>query len=453
MTLDLRAGLALWLSLLFPLGLGAQEFLATGKRESFSMTFPMSQRGHLRGTLRARAPETRWDNPESPARVLEILSERGRECHLVLHHGETPFDYEFLLGPFEAGEHHFDVRLLPPHLLSKDSPGVAVESLGFETLEAGSPEALRAAQAPIVLSRNQDFTDLVLSGYFRADRQETTLIYSHEDGGTPGPELMSRWGRLQDIEWATRIEADGSTKYQGRAHRTKSFRGPFEGGHPVVRVVTQNNMLGAAPEHWRDLEHSFIFRPWIYEAPDLATGSRENFLDQHPWIYQVSEWERTREIAEDPEDPHKKGVSDLRNYLIFEVQAELKEVKIGPFPPPKFLKGAHLTFEVETQGGEVYRSHRDEDPKVYGIYRNGWQRTALELPAGTKPEDITRVEAVFLGRGKLSAPTLRFAQPRMLDESFSVQVLPFQFSGSLKGKHGVRQELERRSPGSLQLDS
>ena len=75
-----------------------------------------------------------------------------------------------------------------------------------------------------------------------------TVIFTHEDGGTPTDRLMARWGRSTDIEYVYGIRRSGSgsaavEEYQGSKHEILPFRGTREGRHPLLWVVTDNNMV------------------------------------------------------------------------------------------------------------------------------------------------------------------------------------------------------------------
>ena len=75
-----------------------------------------------------------------------------------------------------------------------------------------------------------------------------SIVFSHEDGGTPLDRLMATWGRATDIELGLRGRArrGGSVRraeYQGKDHVTTAFAGRREGRHPVLYVVTRNNMV------------------------------------------------------------------------------------------------------------------------------------------------------------------------------------------------------------------
>ncbi len=118
-------------------------------------------------------------------------------------------------------------------------------------------------------------------------------MFSHEDGGTPLDRLMATWGRATDIELVYAVELDAAgrvrrAEYQGKDHVTTPFAGRREGSHPVLYVVTKNNMVSdrgkATP------------RVALVPVPFSLDGvSREAVMDAHPWTHQVSAVEVRRE--------------------------------------------------------------------------------------------------------------------------------------------------------------
>ena len=73
-------------------------------------------------------------------------------------------------------------------------------------------------------------------------------MFSNEDGGTPPDRLLATWGRLTDIEYVYGVELDAeggvrSSELQGKDHELRPFAGRREGKHPLLYVVTDNNML------------------------------------------------------------------------------------------------------------------------------------------------------------------------------------------------------------------
>ena len=93
---------------------------------------------------------------------------------------------------------------------------------------------------------------------------EYSVVWSNEDGGTGASAglLMAQWGRTTDIEWIYRVEVDakgrrvpGSGVFQSPNHGTTTFRGRYDGTHPLApdlhlqqQRVRREGAEGAAPE-------------------------------------------------------------------------------------------------------------------------------------------------------------------------------------------------------------
>ena len=122
---------------------------------------------------------------------------------------------------------------------------------------------------------------------------EYTVIFSNEDGGTSTRGLMARWGRTTDIEYVYRVTVDGqgsrkSAMIQARGHNDAAFTGPFEGDHPLLVPVTQNNMVaGEGPTPVR-------YNP-VPMLVDLSAVARESVMDQNPITWRVMAQELIRE--------------------------------------------------------------------------------------------------------------------------------------------------------------
>jgi hypothetical protein len=219
---------------------------------------------------------------------------------------------------------------------------------------------------------------------------------------------MATWGRLTDIEYVYGVEVDAAgqvlaAEFQGRDHVIQPFTGVREGSHPVLHVVTDNNMLaehGGAPER---------FAPSA-EPADLTGVSREAVMDAHPWTYAVSSREARREgrVTEGaaPGDGH---IPDPRRFAYIEACAESHDVA--------------LAFGVGVEGGNgVVRFHdSDGGQPTFLIARsadhfpNGCFRGAVALPEGAASRiRALRFRAFALPRNKAAtAPATAPAAARV----------------------------------------
>ena len=218
------------------------------------------------------------------------------------------------------------------------------------------------------------FTDLPVFMWYEAEstgrgtRYRYSMVFTNEDGGTPADRLMATWGRTTDIEYLYSVEVDGSGRilaedYQGRDHVTTAFEGTREGRHPLLWVVTDNNMVDdTAPAGGRTaIRYAPAAVPFT-----LRDVSREAVMDAHPWLYALMARELDREgkIAADP--PAGRGViPDPRRYVYVEACGEAGVTA--------------LSFSVRADG-----AWHDSDRGVpeYRIVRAGCWRGAVPLPAG-----------------------------------------------------------------------
>jgi len=342
-------------------------------------TFKVSKPSEIVADLEIRAPGTDWAEEGREATLVTLLVDGDAQQQVMLYAGSEPFTYRVFLGKLAAGEHRLDYS-------GKD----------VELIEARFHEDTSdvAANAPILYARANTigkFTDIPLIVY--CERQtdngapflQYTVIFSNEDGGTSTRALMARWGRTTDIEYVYRafLDPDGSVKratIQGDGHEELPFSGRRDGSHPVLMPITDNNMIGEvdAPTAVR-----YQIAPVLV---DLAGHSREEIMDRNPMAYKVMAKELKREQKLRPfgtADGEK--VSDPRNYLYFEMQLGRSESSVATLvrlkDNPRWLTShlGHADFAIRT-----WKRNSAESP-------NGFVRTTVELPPGTKPEQIAEI--------------------------------------------------------------
>jgi hypothetical protein len=192
---------------------------------------------------------------------------------------------------------------------------------------------------------------------------------------------MATWGRLTDIEFVYGVELDVSgnvvaERYQGRGHEIVPFRGHRLGRHPMLWVVTENNMLAETGKGRRRIAPA----PFPF---DLTSASREAVMDAHPWTYRVSSAEARREKrVRDGAVPGSRLVPDPRRFAYLEACADVKD--------------AALTFAVATRGEDGRLAWHESNGAMpqYRIQRspdhfpNGCFRGAVALPEGTRDDAI-----------------------------------------------------------------
>ncbi len=319
---------------------------------------------------------------------------------------------------------------------------VTVESVRVVAIGEGDPAYLAAAYAPVLHPRRaalKKFSDVPLLLWYEVDRTPRgqrirySVVFSNEDGGTPADRLMATWGRLTDIEFVYGVELDDAgrvleEKFQGREHKILPFRGARVGHHPVLHVVTENNMLDETGGGRR----RYAPAPFPF---DLGGVSREAVMDAHPWTYRVSAQEARREgrVRADAE-PGSGQVPDARRFAYLEACAEVKD--------------AALTFAVGVRGadGRVgWHESNGREPK-FRIARsadhfpNGCFRGAVALPEGTRDADVAGLRFRAYNRapreGEKSAPrgsarVVRVNRLFRLDEAYAMGRDLMAWSGEL----------------------
>ena len=133
-------------------------------------------------------------------------------------------------------------------------PGaVRVENVSVEAVAADDPGHEALAHAPIVHTRKGSldrFSDAPLVAWVEtfpaADggrELRYSIVFSHEDGGTPLDRLMATWGRATDIElvYAVELDAVGTRapgRVPGQGPRDDGVRRPARG--PPPRAVRRH---------------------------------------------------------------------------------------------------------------------------------------------------------------------------------------------------------------------
>ena len=363
--------------------LGIQAPPATALREE---TFTMPAAGEAVGSVAAACRDCDWGVKGREAAVLVLTVDGRYSQHLILTRGATAAVYDVMLGTLAAGPHR--LRITRDPVRSAPAAGaVTVGGVTVRTVAAGSVEHAWLARAPIIYARPgtvEKFSDLPLMMWAERTANvdgpgyDYSVIFTHEDGGTPTDRLMATWGRTTDIELlysadlAVAPSAGGGT-YQGKDHEILPFRGRLAGTHPLLWVSTINNMVS---DHGTE---TVRFAPAPRLLP-LIDVSREAVMDAQPWTYAVMAAELAREgrIREDAE-PGSAQVPDPRRFAYLEGCADVKD--------------AVFAFDVglmSAAGGMAWHPTDRGDPR-FRLARTGCFRAALPLPRGTAPSQIRGV--------------------------------------------------------------
>jgi hypothetical protein len=351
--------------------------------------------------LNAGAPGTDWAVAGAESAVVSISVDRHYATDLVVSGGQ-PLHRQLALGHLKAGVH-----ILRLHFSDERSPAAAtsalVDSLRVTTYAPDSPEYLVLRYAPVVYGRSltdlgspyqNATTDTPLIAWHEVAPAATpghqiltySVVWSNEDGGTNTPALMARWGRTTDIEWIYSVEVDehgnrvsGSDTYQAPNHETLHFSGKYEGDHALLETCTSNNnMCDVVDDPMR------FFLSTLQMLP--ADQPREYLMDINPWTYEIMAKEMLREHkveAPSASTQFTPDMSDQRNYLYAVVKKSTEPANTGAS-----WVGVSLGVRL-VSGQTIYLSHH-VDP-TWSISRDLPAATTVELPAGTKADDIAEV--------------------------------------------------------------
>ena len=347
--------------------------------------FTLQAPGEAVAVVSASCERCDWGVAGREAVLVRVAVDGAYSQHLLLARGEAPAAYRIMLGPLAAGDHR--LTLERDEARSAQGTGaVRIASVDVRAYSKGTPEHEWLSQAPFVHARPgtvERFSDLPILAWVEpapwpSSGFRYSVIFSHEDGGTPTDRLMATWGRTTDIEFLYGREQNqfGARReeIQSRQHEIIPFRGPRLGSHPLLWVSTDNNMVSDSgpPDAVR-----FGLAP---ELISIEHASREVVMDRNPWTYAVMAAELRREGRIDPAaKPGSAMIPDPRQFAYLEGCAEIDR--------------ATFALEVATAdpaGSPTWHSTDRGDPR-FRIARNGCFRAAVPLPGGVTPERITGV--------------------------------------------------------------
>jgi hypothetical protein len=275
-----------------------------------------------------------------------------------------------MLGPLAAGKHLVELRPSafwePVDCLRAGRPEVTV-------VNRGEPRHVVLRYAPLLELRADtvgEQTDLPLYEYVEEVEQDGarvlryTVVFSHEDGGTPTRALLARWGRTTDIEEVYAVSWRGGQavreEFQGPDHEIRPFRGRRRGAAPILLVSTLNNMV---TDRGRGIAS---VRP-VPGQTDLSRATRESTLDVRPWAYRVMarELEAEGRISADApvDDRWVRKAPDPRDHVYLEAKLTLDRAVAAAW--------------VRDRQGRRHWSHYEREPLA--IDRSGWVRAAVAI--------------------------------------------------------------------------
>jgi hypothetical protein len=149
-----------------------------------------------------------------------------------------------------------------------------------------------------------------------------------------------------------------------------AFAGRREAGHPVLYVVTENNMVSDAGPA----------TPRVALAPvpfSLDGVSREAVMDAYPWTYDVAAAEARREgLVAEGARPGSKQIPDPRRFAVLEACGSVSDTRL-----------AYDVALAAADGGVAWLASDAGGPD-FRVARSGCFRAALALPNGATIGDV-----------------------------------------------------------------
>ena len=347
--------------------------------------FSVASAGEAVATITAGCRSCDWGVAGQEAVLARVTLDGTYSQHLLIARGSTPVPYRILLGPLTAGEHRLVIERDTARS-ARNAGEMTIASVEVRTYAPGTQEHEWLRQAPFIHARPgtiERFSDLPIHAWAERSPAPGTgfrysIIFSHEDGGTPTDRLMATWGRTTDVEfvYGTERTPDGvlHEEIQARNHEILPFKGRRLGQHPLLWVSTDNNMVS---DTGPDDAVRFGIAP---EFVDLVNVAREVVMDKSPWTYAVMAAELRREGRIDPAgQPGSAKIPDPRQFAYLEGCGE--------------LVNATLAFDVGVSKapGQIEWFASDRGEYRFRIARNGCFRAAVPLPEGVGADQITAV--------------------------------------------------------------
>ncbi|MBI4905008.1 MAG: response regulator [Acidobacteria bacterium] len=334
------------------------------------------------------APGAEWGRTGKEAAMAVLTLDNARTQHIMAYMGAARHTYQVFLGPAGKGVHELKIDRHADY--SARGIPLLVHKVTFRQYTPADADYPVIANAPVIHARANTlgkFTDIPLLMWCEKlpdGSLRYSVIFSNEDGGTSTRGLMARWGRVTDIEYVYQVWLDKAgtptrTLIQTRGHKDVEFRGKHEGQHPLLTVVTDNNMVSDdAPTAVR-----YQSMPIVTE---LKNCSRECVMDEYPFTYTISarELEREGKLRKFATAEGQK-ISAPENYLVVEMRLLNKEARVA--------------LMVRLMDENFYRtSHLGAHD--LSIERSGWARTAIELPPATQPGQVAEIAIQCLPEAK-----------------------------------------------------
>ncbi len=383
-------------------------------------------------TVRAGCTGCAWGESGREATALRVLVNGKYSQHILLYRGEAPADYRIALGMYSPGRYRLTIER-DPALSARAAGRVSIDIPRIEYLARGkSSDYTAQSLAPILYARANTvgaFTDVPLLMWYEMEttsrgwRLRYSVVFSNEDGGTATDRLMATWGRTTDIEYVYGVEIDDhdqilAEEFQGPGHEVPPFKGRHEGGHPLLWVSTDNNMVSESGTT------QVRYAPAV-ERFDLGNQSREIVMDRHAWTYTVAAQEMTREgkiVADAPAGSGK--IPDLRRYVHVEACTELENAAVA------------FSVRATDSTGTARWYDSDRGLSEFRIVRSGCFRGAVPLPASAGRPEAVRFRAFSRAQRGAAPASSSVVLTRVntvftLDERYQPGQSLFSWTGSI----------------------
>ncbi|MGG4412218.1 hypothetical protein ABER75_26480 [Niallia taxi] len=381
--------------------------------ERYQSSFIIEEKGYYAVNLRAFA-STSWQEENNESLMLRLYVNQVHHQDIILFYGSNSFTYKRLLGLMEPGTYEMEWLCESPR---NREAFAQLESCTLEKLALTDRETLAVQYAPKLYGRavysqfDNLFTDTPLEMIYFFDKWEKGavieyhMVFSHEDEGTPAVLLMSKWGRLLDIEYMASIYLNEQNEveyveYQGAEHQVKSYQ--VNDNQIILQTATCN---GNFTDEITSSYH-FSFIP-SYEWK-IENEARETVMVRFPYINHVMKWEAERQLKNSPL-PYNK-IENVNQYIY--IQSSVWGMELGS-PSVDFL--CRTKGDNEWYSSSLHNKKLGEFSSAYtGPYNHFG--TAICLPEGKSMEDIVEIKIALIN-DKLPQVNVRNVQVFAYDEN------------------------------------
>ncbi|MFD2216732.1 MULTISPECIES: hypothetical protein [Metabacillus] len=301
--------------------------------ENDKSSIRIEEEGYYVINLKASAT-TSWKQENNESLMLRLYVNEKHHQDIVLFYGNQAFTYKRLLGKMEPGTYDVEWACESP----RNSQAVAeIESFTLEKLHLSDRETLAIQYAPKLYGRavygqfDNLYTDTPLEMIYFFDEWEQGvvieyhMVFSHEDEGTPAVLLMSKWGRLLDIEYMARVYLNDRqeveyVEYQGAEHKVKTYKGSLtEGNQIILQTATCN---GNFTDDITSCYHFSFIPSYEWKREQEA---REVVMERFPYINHVMRWEAERQLKNSPLFYNR--IPNVNQYIY--IQSSVWGIKLG----------------------------------------------------------------------------------------------------------------------------